>query len=103
MFDGIWACASLLHLIPEDIKTVVHRLSTHLNEGGCFYASFKYGTFSGERNGRYFTDYTEESFNELINGMPNIDVTKAFVTTDVRPNRESEKWLNVFLKKNVTS
>ncbi len=98
-FDGIWACASLLHLSQEDIKVVLRRLSDYLNEDGCFYVSFKYGDYSGDRNGRYFTDFTEESFRELLKEVPDLSVSQVFITTDVRPNRESEKWLNVFLIK----
>ena len=59
-YDGIWACASLLHLPKEEIIRVIERLSPFLREGGVFYMSFKYGSFSGERNGRYFTDLTEQ-------------------------------------------
>lgn len=73
------------------------RLANYLNDGGCFYASFKYGDYRGERNGRYFTDFTEYSFESLLNDMQVFKISKQFITTDVRPNRESEKWLNVFL------
>ena len=99
MFDGIWACASLLHLQREEVKQVISRLAAHLSEGGCFYLSFKYGTFSGERRGRYFTDMTEESFRELIRGIDSVEITDQFTTADARPDRSDEKWLNVFLKK----
>lgn len=34
-----------------------------LKNNGIIYTSFKYGTFEGERNGRYFTDMNEEKFN----------------------------------------
>ena len=97
MFDGIWACASLLHLSMADIERVVSRLARSLNVGACFYASFKYGDFSGERNGRFFTDMTEERFTELMKGIPKLGIQKFFVTEDVRPGREAEKWLNVLM------
>ena len=48
-YDGIWACASLLHLPKEEIVRVIERLSPFLREGGVFYMSFKYGSFSGEQ------------------------------------------------------
>lgn len=98
-FDGIWACASLLHLPKEEIAAVMRRMAAHLAEGGCFYASFKYGEFQGERNGRYFTDMTEESFQELLEEVPGLVAEEVFVTGDVREGRNSEKWLNVMLKK----
>lgn len=98
-FDGVWACASLLHLEKEDIKSVMNKLADSLNEGGCFYASFKYGTFFGVRNGRFFTDMDEEVFHELLKDIPSLRIDKEFITSDVRPGRDDEKWLNVFLIK----
>ena len=98
-FDGIWACASLLHLPKEEIAAVMRRMAAHLPEGGCFYASFKYGEFQGERNGRYFTDMTEESFKVLLREAPGLIIEELFTSGDVRTNRESEKWLNVLMRK----
>lgn len=98
-FDGIWACASLLHLERGQVGAVLRQLSSNLRKGGCFYASFKYGSFEGERNGRYFTDLTEESFASIIQNIPELKIAKTEVTQDVRPNRTQEKWLNLFLIK----
>ena len=98
-FDGIWACASLLHLLREEIAALMRRMAAHLAEGGCFYASFKYGEFQGERNGRHFTDMTEESFKVLLREAPGLIIEELFTSGDVRANRESEKWLNVLMRK----
>lgn len=67
---------------------------------GIIYTSFKYGTFSGERNGRYFTDMTEETFNELLQKIPGLNIEEQWITSDVRPGRGEEKWLNLILRKN---
>ena len=98
-FDGIWACASLLHLPKGEIAAVMRQMAAHLAEGGCFYASFKYGEFQGERNGRHFTDMTEESFKVLLREAPGLIIEELFTSGDVRANRESEKWLNVLMRK----
>ena len=98
-YDGIWACASLLHLAPEDIKAVMNKLKGYLAKDGVFYVSFKYGDFSGERNGRFFTDYTEVSFNELLKEIPGLEVARTYITSDVRPGRAAERWLNAYLVK----
>ena len=98
-FDGIWACASLLHLPSEDLVAVMSRLAGSLRLGGCFYVSFKYGDFRGMRNGRFFQDMTEESLGELLTSIPELDVVSTKITGDVRPGREKELWLNVLLKK----
>ena len=37
-----------------------------LKPEGIIDISFKYGNYKGERNGRYFTDFTLESFQDFI-------------------------------------
>ena len=59
----------------------------------------KYGEFEGERNGRYFTDMTERRLEELLKSVPHLRLEEAWLTTDVRPGRDTEKWLNVILRK----
>lgn len=51
-YDGIWACASILHLPWSELTDVMRKMQAALKANGIIYTSFKYGTFSGERNGR---------------------------------------------------
>lgn len=98
-FAGIWACASLLHLPFTDIKRILAKLGSYLEPAGVFYLSFKYGNFAGFRRGRYFTDLTEERFRELLEGIPALEVERFWLTSDARPGREAEKWLNVLCRR----
>ena len=98
-YNGIWACSSILHLNKTELKQVIGNIRDALLPSGIFYTSFKYGNFEGERNGRYFTDLTESSFEELINEVTGFEIVEEWITSDVRPGREEEKWLNVILKK----
>ena len=98
-YDGIWACSSILHLSLDDLVDVFKRMSKALKDDGIIYTSFKYGDFSGERNGRYFTDMTEDSFAKLIANVENLKVEEQWITADVRPQRGNEKWLNLILRK----
>lgn len=98
-YDGIWACSSILHLSLDDLVDVFKRMSKALKDKGIIYTSFKYGDFSGERNGRYFTDMTENSFAKLIANVENLIVEEQWITADVRPQRGNEKWLNLILRK----
>ena len=52
-YDGVWACASILHLKYSELPDVIDRIIKSLKQGGVFYASFNYGDFEGDRNGRY--------------------------------------------------
>ena len=98
-YDAVWACASLLHLPTDELKKVIQRVEQSLKKGGYFYASFKYGEFEGERDGRYFNDFTEETFNDLLAEFPNLNIQEVEVTTDVIPGRENVSWLNLIMKK----
>ena len=101
-YDGIWACSSILHLPWPELADVTGRMCTALKPGGIIYSSFKYGDFSGERNGRYFTDLTEKTFKELTDNYAALQIIETWLSTDVRPGREDEKWLNAILQKSDT-
>ena len=66
---------------------------------GILYTSFKYGTEEKERNGRYFTDMTEDKIKELLEEVDLFCIEDMWATSDVRPGREDEKWLNLILRK----
>ena len=98
-YDGIWACSSILHLSKESLKDVLRKMIAALKENGIIYTSFKYGTFEGERNGRFFTDFTEETFREFVADVDGIRIEEMWITGDVRPGRGDERWLNLILRK----
>jgi SAM-dependent methyltransferase len=100
-FDGIWACASLLHVPQEKMQEAIVKLFNSMKTNGIFYASFKYGNFSGERNGRIFSDMDEEQFDLIIKQIPGLKVIKYWITNDQRPERVAENWLNVLMKKEI--
>ena len=98
-YDGIWACSSILHLPKESLKDVLRKMIAALKEHGIIYTSFKYGTFEGERNGRFFMDFTEETFQEFVADVDGIRIEEMWITGDVRPGRGDERWLNLILRK----
>ena len=98
-YDAVWACSSILHLTYDDLITVLKKIARALRDKGLLYTSFKYGTEEGERNGRYFTDMTEEKLTGLLEKVPDFEIEEQWITSDVRPGRGEEKWLNLFLRK----
>ena len=98
-YDGIWACASILHLAWKDLVVVMQIMVRAVKGEGVIYTSFKYGQFTGERNGRFFTDLDEEGLARLLEEVGGLEVKELWITGDVRPGRGEEKWLNVLLKK----
>ena len=99
LYDGIWACSSILHLPLNDLILVMKKIESALKNTGVLYTSFKYGDYSGERNGRYFTDMTEDRFDEILQHCPSLHTIEIWQTGDVRQERENEKWLNILLRK----
>lgn len=100
IYDGIWACSSILHLPYHELKEVFLKMACALKENGIVYTSFKYGIFEGERNGRYFTDMTEEKMEKLLQEVSVFHTEELWISEDVRPGREDEKWLNIILREN---
>ena len=98
-YDGIWACSSILHLSKFELLSVLKKMIVALKDNGIIYTSFKYGEFEGNRNDRYFTDFTIDSFKNFIKNVDNISIEEYWITDDVRPGRETEKWLNLLLRK----
>lgn len=98
-YDGIWACSSILHLPYNELLQVVKKMTEALKNNGVIYTSFKYGTFEGVRNGRYFIDMTEETFLELLRKIGKLKIAEQWISPDVRPGRGNEKWLNLILQK----
>lgn len=98
LFDGLWACASLLHLRKAELPSVFKKLERALKKTGIVYCSFKLGDFEGERNGRYFCDLTHDSLEDVLKGT-GLKVSKHWITNDVRKGREDEQWLNLIISK----
>lgn len=99
-YDGIWACASLLHCERSRLVEVVGKLITALKPNGVLYMSFKYGDSDREKDGRQFTDLNGEQAELLLNQVEDVTQLKQWITIDQRPDRQ-EKWLNLLWKKHA--
>jgi hypothetical protein len=93
-FDGIWACASLLHVPMRELPEVLGRLTLALKPGGVLYLSFKYGHGERHREGRHFTDLDEAGLLTLLGAVPGLLLRERWITADQRPERHGEQWLN---------
>jgi SAM-dependent methyltransferase len=74
-FDGIWACASLLHCPKDRIVAVFGRIVRALKPNGVWYMSFKFG--AGERYdpaGRFFNDYTADTLTAELARTPKTEI-----------------------------
>ena len=80
---------------------MLNKMVSALKAGGIIYTSFKYGDYAGMRKGRYFTDFTEESFPGFLDTLSckTISIEDQWSTGDVRLGRSGERWLNIILRK----
>lgn len=92
-YDGIWACASLLHLPAKEIPQALQSLWGALKPGGAFYLSFKIGDGERMQGGRHFTDVTEAQLRDWLGSLADLSSIECWQTADQRPGR-SEQWLN---------
>ena len=99
-YDGIWACASLLHCDRDCLPEVMGRIFKALKPNGTLYMSFKYGNTDREKNGRSFTDLNEQQAHDLLQQIDQALLLQQWITIDKRPDRD-EKWLNLLWKKHA--
>jgi predicted TPR repeat methyltransferase len=98
VFEGIWACASLLHIGKRDLPEMLAKVAAALKPSGVFYMSVKKGDFEGFRNERFFADYSSSELERLIEQTKGLNVIEIWESADVRGNLEDE-WLNVLARK----
>jgi SAM-dependent methyltransferase len=99
VFDGVWACASLVHVEESRIDEVLEKVVASLKPGGILYMSFQYGDFSGYRNQRYFVDYTKTSLRDLLKKHEKLEIINIWKTDDVRESKSEQKWVNALARK----
>lgn len=97
-YDGIWACASLLHVPAQEMSAILRRLGQFLAQDGVFYLSFKYGHNDLERDGRIFTNCDSQRLKGFLQGT-GLAIRSEWITEDQRKDRAGERWLNALLEK----
>jgi len=98
-FDGIWACASVLHVPRAEIDEVLRRFWRALKPGGICFLSFKEG--SGERvddHGRHFVDFTASEFVETLGGHEGLELIRIWNGDDMR-GRPEVRWVNTLVRR----
>ena len=97
-YDGIWACASLLHVNEKELPDILERMKKALKIDGVMYLSFKYGEGEHIRGERFFTDMNEVSLRTILESA-DFEITDIYITDDVRKERKNEKWANAIVRK----
>lgn len=98
VFDGIWACASLVHIPSDKIDGILQIIINGLKINGILYMSFHYGEFEGVRDERYFTDYRTRSLKELVMRQVNVELIDIQKCRDTRDGVE-RNWIYAIIRK----
>lgn len=106
-FDGIWACASLLHLKRDECVTVLRNFQHMLRPGGVLFLLMKEGTgeqlvTSGTIEGdtRFFTYYMSDEIRGLLEGVGLKMIDQyTWDQNDRDAERPHEVWISTFAKK----
>lgn len=97
-YDGIWACASLIHLQEEEVLCFFEKIDQYLNDNGMVYVSGKNGIQTGEaEDGRYFLEFTEQLVEKILKVNEQLELERLWYTEDVN-GRRGFRWLNVVLR-----
>lgn len=93
-FDGIWACASLLHIPRGQLGRALGGMNRALRAKGTLFASVQAGI--GERfaaDGRFFSYYKPDEFAQHLEAAQFV-VRRTWTTKDALSDRPVE-WINV--------
>lgn len=100
VFDGIWACASLLHVPASHMDVIMDKVVKSLKNKGVLFMSFYYGDYEGERNGRYYTDYRTKAIKELIARHDELELIEVW-KDEVYGPKYDRTWICVLARKMV--
>ncbi len=98
VFDGIWACESLVHVPGNQIENILFKVVKSLKPDGILYMSFHYNDFEGERDGRFYKDYRAKELKELIGRFPNLELIEIHKYEDTR-EYSGITWLSAIVRK----
>lgn len=97
-YDGIWACASLIHLQEEEVLQFFEKIDQYLDDNGIIYISGKNGISTGEvEDGRFFLEFTDRLVEKILTVNKQLKLEQLWYTEDVS-GRRGFRWLNVVLR-----
>jgi SAM-dependent methyltransferase len=96
-FDGIWAVSSLVHIPKKNIDYIINGLANALKIGGILCISFREGLVEKNEDGRFFSDYTQETFSSLINNHPRLEIERLWDNKDALGRNQN--WITALIRK----
>ncbi len=98
-YDGIWACASLLHIPKSRIEKALTRIAQALKPGGIWYMSFKQGESEEyDQKQRFFNNYSIAAMQSLLARLPRLHILELSESLSMLRG-ERQTWINVLITK----
>ncbi|WP_026160540.1 class I SAM-dependent methyltransferase [Teredinibacter turnerae] len=99
LFNGIWACASLLHSEKQLLPRILENFHNALMLDGILFISVREG--KGRvcaEDGRMYTFYSIQEISSLIEGA-GFDILSSWKTKDAIEGRDDLIWINIIARK----
>lgn len=93
-FDGIWACASLLH--SPNLELSLEKIHTALKDNGYLYLSMKEGNGEKIENGRYYRYVVEKELTDIC-AKCGLELVEIYKTSDLL--KRDNIWINGIFRK----
>ena len=98
-YDGIWACASLLHLDDKRLDIAMKRLRLALKRGGIIYVSFGTGRRQGTASdGRFFHNMTDDDL-ALLAKQHGLTLLESWHSDSKLEDANKVDWNNLIARK----
>jgi SAM-dependent methyltransferase len=98
LFDGIWACASCLHLTKEVFEWQLYEFTAVLKPSGVLGLSLQVGTPSKlQDDGRFFERYEEDELLDKVesHGFATVNINSQITNRNTLGTKQVKKWLNI--------
>lgn len=101
LYDGIWACSSIIHVEREKLPEILRKMLRALKEDGVIYTCFKIGNQEIIEDGKYYNYMTKEMLENMLNQVDfHCDIVDYYESgTALNVNRPKTTWGNYLIKK----
>ena len=69
IYDGIWACSSIVHVEKEKLPNILNKMIKALKQNGVIFVSFKKGTGYEIKEGKYYNFLVKEEFEKILENL----------------------------------
>ena len=100
VYDGIWACSSIVHVEKEKLPNILNKMIKALKQNGVIFVSFKKGTGYEIKEGKYYNFLVKEEFERILENLnTNVKIIgyRENISNSKRP--KVSEWSNIILQK----